>query len=84
MAMKIPMITCKSPAISELLTKNENIILCERANPESLAKAILLLKNDENLRNEIKENAYSLYRNHCTTEKIGKFLTKILNDIIRH
>ena len=82
MAMKIPMITCKSPAISELLTENENIILCERANPESLAKAILLIKNDENLRNEVKENAYSLYRKTSTTEKIGKSLTKILNDIV--
>ncbi len=83
MAMKIPMINCKSPAISELLTENENIVLCERASPESLAKAILLLKNDKKLRDEIKENAYGLYRKHCTTEKICKSLTTILNDIIR-
>ena len=81
--MKIPMINCKSPAISELLTENENIVLCERASPESLAKAILLLKNDKKLRDEIKENAYGLYRKHCTTEKIGKSLITILNDIIR-
>jgi glycosyltransferase involved in cell wall biosynthesis len=82
MAMRIPMITSKSPAISELLTENENIITCEQAKPESLAKAIMLLKNDENLRNEIKENAYSLFRKHCTIEEIGKFLTEILNEIM--
>jgi len=84
MAMKIPMVTCKSPAIRELLTENEHIILCERANPESLAEAILRLKNDESLRSKIKENAFRLYKDCCTIEKIGKLLEKILNNIIGH
>jgi glycosyltransferase involved in cell wall biosynthesis len=81
-AMKIPMITCRSPAIRELFTDNENIILCERANPESLAKAILKLKNDINLRIKIKENAYQLFLKHCSIDAIGKTLLRILNNIL--
>lgn len=73
-AMKIPMITCETPAIKELFTNNENIILCKQANSESLAEAILRLKNDKNLRKKIKENAFTIFQNHCTIEQIGKKL----------
>ena len=73
-AMKIPMITCETPAIKELFTNNENIVLCKQANSESLAEAILRLKNDKNLRKKIKGNAFIIFQNHCTIEQIGKKL----------
>ena len=82
MAMKVPMISCRSPGIQELLTHNKNIILCERGNPESLAKAILELKNNEELREKIKENAYEIFLNHCSIDAIAKTLLKILNTIL--
>jgi len=80
-AMKIPMINCESPAIRELFNANENIILCEPGNPRALADAILKLKNDHNLRLKIKENAYNIFDNYCTIDKIGKKLKYFLNNI---
>jgi len=82
MAMKVPMISCRSPGIQELLTHNKNIILCERGNPESLAKAILELKNNEELREKIKENAYEIFLKHGSIDAIAKTLLKILNTIL--
>ena len=77
------MITCESPAIKELFTNNENIILCEPANPYSLANAIEKLKNDPELRFFIKENAYEIFKNYCSIDAIGKTLTKILNNLLK-
>ncbi|MFX1277663.1 MAG: glycosyltransferase family 4 protein [Promethearchaeota archaeon] len=82
-AMKMPMITCNSPAIRELFTDNENIVLCEKANPKSLAEAILKLKNNRDLRQKISDNAYELYLKYCTIEAIGKSLKSSLNNIIK-
>jgi len=80
-AMKLPMISCDSPAIRELFTHEENIVLCERANPESLAKAILKLKNDSELGEKVKEKAYNLFLEYCSIEALGKSLIKYLNYI---
>ncbi len=81
-AMKIPVITCDSPAIRELFTKNKNIILCKRFDPESLASAILKLKNDPDLRQKIQKNAYEIFNKFCSTDAIGKKLLEILNNIL--
>lgn len=51
-----------TPAIREILVNNENIILSEPENPDSLAEAVLRLKNNEILRNKIKNNAYRLFQ----------------------
>ena len=82
MAMKKAMISMDSPAIRELFTNNEDIVLCERSNPDSLAEAILKLKNDKYLRDKIEVNAYQLYKKFCSPEAIGKRLKKILKGIL--
>lgn len=80
-AMKIPMINCNSSAIRELFNENENIALCEPGNPRSLANTILKLKNDPDLLLKIKENAYEIFNNNCTVDKIGQKLKHFLNTI---
>ena len=82
-AMKIPIITCESPAIKELFRNNENILLCKPANPESLAKAILTLKNNAEHREKIQENAFMIYNSYCTVEIISKELLNALNSYIK-
>ncbi|MFX0132326.1 MAG: glycosyltransferase [Candidatus Hodarchaeota archaeon] len=81
-AMKIPMITSDTPAIREVFTNNENIILCQPASTKSLADAIIKLKNNESLRLKIKENAYNLFKSRYTVEKMGIELLKLLNQIL--
>lgn len=43
LAMKRPLITGDSPAVREILINRKNALLCEMANPESLAEAIMTL-----------------------------------------
>lgn len=81
-AMKIPMITADTPAIRELFSPMENIILCDRDDPRTLSQAILNLKNDFDLRKKIALNGYNLFNEYCSIEKIGKRIVKILNDLI--
>lgn len=80
-ALQIPMITCDSPAIRELFHHKNDIYLCQAADPKSLAKAIIDLKNDSNLRKKLTNNAYSKYKEYCTIEKIGKELKLLLESI---
>lgn len=78
LAMAKPIITGDSPAIRELLTNKINCVLCERGNGKSLADAILLLKNDANLRKKIASNGYLLFKEKLTPQKIGNSLSQIL------
>lgn len=77
--MKIPMITDDTPAIKELFTMEEDIILCERAIPVVIKDNILELKSNLELSKNIRENAYKLYERYCTIDAIGKTLIKYLN-----
>ena len=77
-AMARPVITADTPAIRELFTDQKNILLCRVAAPESLAKKILELKNNENLRNKIAKGGYKVFNKYCTPEVIGK---KLLEEI---
>ncbi len=83
-AMKLPMISCDSPAIRELYTHKENILLCERANPESIALGILDLMNNIELRENIKEKAFKIFNENCSISAIGKRLYSITNKILKN
>jgi len=67
-----PVITGDSPAIRELFIDRKNILLCENKNAESLKKAILELRNNGELRNEIAEGGYGVFKSKLTCGGIGK------------
>lgn len=60
-AMKKPVITADTAAIREFFVPNEDMILCRRAQGESLAEAILWLKDNPELRSQLAEHAYSRF-----------------------
>ncbi len=70
-AMKRAVIVGDNPANRELFIDKENALLVEMANPESLAKAILELRDNERLRERIAEGCYGIYREKCSPEVIG-------------
>jgi glycosyltransferase involved in cell wall biosynthesis len=72
-------ITGRTPAIIEFFAHRENIFLCEPANAHSLARAIMVLKNNEELRRKIAENGYKLIKQNFTSELIGKQVKEILS-----
>ena len=81
-AMKIPMINCESPAIKELFEDRTNIVLCKPDDPQSLAKKILLLKKNPDLREKIKNNAYQLFLKYGTIDAIGVSSLNILKQCL--
>lgn len=83
LAMQKPLITEDSPGARELLINQENALLCEGANAESLADSILELKNNPELSHKIAENGYKLFKEMLTPEKIGKEALNILKEVIK-
>jgi len=83
-AMKKPLITGDTPAAREVFLNEENAILCEMANPEAIAGAILLLKEDEKLREKIAENGYRLFLKRFTPQAIGKEVKIIIEEVIKN
>jgi len=77
-ACRKPVITGDSPAIRELFTDQENIMLCENRNAESLKNAILELRNNNELRGKIANNSYVLFQRDFSSEKIGKIIAKFI------
>ncbi len=82
LAMQKPLITGYSPGALELFENRNNALLCEMANPESLASSILELKEDEKLRRDIASNGYKLFQGKLTPEKIGLDALKIIKNIL--
>jgi len=77
LAMKKPVITSDTPAIRELLTDDENVILCQAADAHSLVEAIKKLKKDKNLQNKISKNAYKTFVEYCKPLILGQEIIKI-------
>jgi glycosyltransferase involved in cell wall biosynthesis len=80
MAMKLPYITARAEAIQELFKDGENCLFVEPASPEDLAEKILKLKNNPGLRELLSGQAYRLYVNALTPQKIAKRLLADLSE----
>jgi len=77
-----PLITRDSEAIREIgLVNEKNCILIPANDPRKLADAIILLKNNTELRKNIAESGRSLFRERLSIEKTSKELLEIFNHI---
>lgn len=79
-AMKKPVVIadCLSSKNAGFIDK-ENCLLCPAGDAESLAKIILLVKNDYQLADKVSQGALELFANSFTVEKIGRSFKKILD-----
>ncbi len=66
-----PVITCDADAPKEFLTHRENVIFCEPGNPQSLVEAILLLKENPELREKIGNGGYQVFEERFSPEAVG-------------
>ncbi len=71
-ASKKPLVTGDSQASRELFTDKKDAVFCAMADPESIARSILLLKNDISLRNGVAEKGYELFIQKCSIKKTGE------------
>ena len=79
-AMKKPVINADTPAAREFFKENESIVFCKGGNASSLAQKILFLKSNPPLRRSISSNAFRVFRQNFTAEKIGFELKKIIEE----
>ena len=72
MQAKKPIITSDLPAINEILTNDEDAILCNPNNFIQWKKAILKLNKDKAYKKKISTNAYTKFKNKFTWELRAK------------
>lgn len=82
LAVKKPVVTGDSPAIREVFVDGEHLLLCELANPDSLAERILQCYTDRKLREKIAEGGYWAYQTRCSPLVLGKQLKDILEQMV--
>ena len=78
MGMKKAVITAQTPAVEEFFSHRENILLVPEPYPENLAQAVLELRRDKNLREEIAERGHQLVRQKYSPSAIGRSLIQII------
>lgn len=83
LAMKKPIISSDTMAIRELLSHGNNCYLCKRADPESLANAVISLYEDPVLREKISNNGYKLFKNKLNSITLSKELLKIIEKVLK-
>jgi glycosyltransferase involved in cell wall biosynthesis len=82
LAMRKPLITGDCSLIRTAFTHGEHLYLCERANPEALADAILTLRDDAELREHLAESGYRLFQAHYTIDRTSVRLAKYLYELV--
>ena len=81
LAMEKPIITIDCPALRELLTHNESVYFCQKANPSSLADAIKTLKNNNELRSTIAKEGYNIFIKKCTIKSISNDMETVIKSL---
>ncbi len=81
-AMAKPIITAQSTSVKSIFKDKESIIFCQPANPRSLAESIILLKENNNLRQKIVKNGHKIFQEKFSLIKIGEMLKSIIKNLI--
>ena len=85
LAVRRTVITGDSPAVRQAFVHGENIYLCERADPDALAHAILTLYENPTLLKKIAESGYATYQLKFSLNKNGeRYKSHLLSLIQRY
>ncbi len=72
------LITARTPAAEEFFKHEETLFFCDEPLAESLAAAVLKLKNDAVLRDRIADRGFALVRENYSPKAIGRRLLEII------
>ncbi len=75
------LISADTPAMRELFTDKKDILFCNVADAQDLAKKILDLKNDAALRTKIARGGHVLYEAKATSAKVTIPLAELLKTL---
>lgn len=82
-AMQKAVISARSPAIPAVVQHGESLYLVERADPHSLAQAVLTLNNDPELRAHLAKNGRKLFEQHFNPTAIGQIYAQHLRELVQ-
>ncbi|MFH1586465.1 MAG: glycosyltransferase, partial [Candidatus Diapherotrites archaeon] len=82
LAMGKPIITGDGTGIRELVENGKDAMLIEKGSEIALVNAILTLKKDSALRENLSKNAIAKYQSEFTDEKIGEDMLKVVESAI--
>jgi glycosyltransferase involved in cell wall biosynthesis len=74
LAMAKPLVTMESAAARQTFSSGRDALLCQPADPGSLAEAILTLRDDPALRQRLAANGFELYQRLFSTPALGTLL----------
>lgn len=75
-------VAADAPVMRDLFVNKENVVLCEPANSQDLAKTIVTLKNNPPLRVKIAQNGHNLYKQKFTPKAVAKQLISYIEEIL--
>lgn len=81
MSMAKPVITGKSLALPVIFRHKENLLLCDCGSGAALAEAILMLHDDEALRESIAINGHKMFTGEFSNASIAKVWNGIIREI---
>jgi glycosyltransferase involved in cell wall biosynthesis len=84
LAMKLPLITGDSPAIRELLTDGENVLLVPRGDAQALANRILWAREHYAQVREIAERGYKLFHRDASPAAVSETIRVELDQLLHH
>ena len=82
MQYKLPLVSTNEGAVPDMVEKEINGFICKRKDAYSTADAIARLLDSKELRLQMGENGYKLFKEHFTLEVFNKNITKIFKDIV--
>jgi len=80
MGLARPVVTLRTPAVEEFFAHDKNIVLCDKPDPEALARAVLELARDPGRRERIARAGFSLVRREFTPEAVARRLAGFAAD----
>ena len=82
MQYKLPIVSTDEGAVPDMVKDEANGFICKRKDSGSTEDAIKSLLDSKDLRNQMGENGYKLFKEHFTLEVFNKNITKIFKDIV--
>ena len=76
LAMRLPYLTARNPAVLELLKENETCFCSEPGDPEDLAAKILHLRDRPEELDRVADNGYRLYKDKLTSKRLADEIIK--------
>lgn len=82
LAMAKPVISGDSPTVRQALAHGEQVYLCRRADPQDLARAIRILRDDPALRQRLAQAGHQRFKADLGLEAIGRQFRAHLVELI--